>query len=1019
MGAVSNAATLTIVKRSVPPPIIQVMVPTGPLFSQDTIVIEGSASFSKCVLYRGDMAFVWTVATTPLFSAASIIPTINSTSAKLTIAAGTLSPGTTYHIRLVAALAGAGESAEVRTLVIEQSPLVAKIAGGKARLASLASKFLVDAAASFDPDLCKPAIKGEMQKPCADPSLQYAWSCTVPSTEGACRRVADDVALTFGNAATQSIDLPLLPDTLTSIVVTVTVFKNTRSASSSITIELTKAPVLQVSINLLKTSPERLLLQSVVVSSSSYACKWNISGQNIPVDANYQVAPYNDLEFVRTGWEASTLSLLLESAAGSLILLPGTTYTVALACKSADSIHGQASHSWRIPVPPWGGTCGVSSNAVIALTETLTVSCSTWSAEELPIRYSFGIGLIVPGAVKSTDIRYTVLGFASVGAFKLPEGNYTSMSRVCDSANTCTSSASANFTVKAAVLKPRQSEEDAVTSSINDMASLAQSGSLLTASDSIIAIISEGASNRRLLASTSAYRIRVKRLLMNRLAQGSVGAEMSTESASRVLSSVRKLSSNPQDVDPQASSNMVSLLESGSANILADQLRGGGFATVLSVCENAISTANIVLSQSSRDDVFAAVKNSLQNALDIFVRSMTSDEVPFVSRYQYVGIIMARQPPKAVTYSYTLFYGTNITYNHGIVTQSATSRRQQAPGDGVGVYVVYFSQPWQIGNSTSSKSQAIGVYLVKGGILPLPLPSPKALHQSTKCSSPGCLVMWLRVPVPPSIVLTTENNTQGTMAYFLSGIRCRHWQGYMWSETGCVSSQITYASESKMVLVQCTCDMDGFLYVDWIIPPSPELRYLKYVLKKGHKCLTFSLIYLVVTGAALALVVAVIFSLSASQFAMPGQAVRSHGKMTYPERSILLWTKDVRARAVELKWVNSLRPSVRDTIKGLTDLLLEEPLVKADFGVVSINLNGNAFWKVEKDVLGDDILKSPTSVGARKVSDRVGQQSYRRSASFFALSRNENVAKFLTAVQANKSKDEIKEMRPALRRAKR
>jgi hypothetical protein len=74
-----------------------------------------------------------------------------------------------------------------------------------------------------------------------------------------------------------------------------------------------------------------------------------------------------------------------------------------------------------------------------------------------------------------------------VASFKLPEGKYTSVVRVYDADETWSLSQPERFVVKQMVLATCQTEEDAVASSINDMASLAQSASLMTASDSIIA----------------------------------------------------------------------------------------------------------------------------------------------------------------------------------------------------------------------------------------------------------------------------------------------------------------------------------------------------------------------------------------------------------------------------------------------------------------------------------------------------------------------------------------------------
>jgi hypothetical protein len=135
LGGVSNTAIHNVVKRRIPPPIISIMIPAGPMYSQDTLVIQGSAIFSDCVLSKSALALKWAISNSSAFHDGSLVPGLNATTGKLMVPAGSLHPGMTYYVRLQATLPGAGQSSEVRTLVIEQSPLVAKIEGGDFRMA--------------------------------------------------------------------------------------------------------------------------------------------------------------------------------------------------------------------------------------------------------------------------------------------------------------------------------------------------------------------------------------------------------------------------------------------------------------------------------------------------------------------------------------------------------------------------------------------------------------------------------------------------------------------------------------------------------------------------------------------------------------------------------------------------------------------------------------------------------------------------------------------------------------------
>ncbi len=296
-------------------------------------------------------------------------------------------------------LPGTVSSTETRTLAVERSPLVASISAGAAIIASWRNPVILDASRSMDPDFCKPGIPGELQMPCEDPGLRFVWTCMVPSTGSVCRRVADDRILTLGDGSRVAVDVPMMSRgefNKTDVVrVSVAVIKGSRSAHASITINLTEEPVMQTAIRVLKASPHRVLLRATPAEPST--CKWAIVGGNIPRDISYKSAPYSDAEFISTGWESLTLSVLPRAPVAATVIFPGNTYTIRLTCTTPTGLRGVASYTLRIGVPPWGGTCNVSPASVHAF-QPVTVTCITWSAEELPMQYAFGTGLRqVPG----------------------------------------------------------------------------------------------------------------------------------------------------------------------------------------------------------------------------------------------------------------------------------------------------------------------------------------------------------------------------------------------------------------------------------------------------------------------------------------------------------------------------------------------------------------------------------------------------------------------------------------------
>ncbi len=956
LGGVSNAATLSIVKRVVPPPLLFVLMPSAPLYNQDTIVIEGSASFSKCVLSKLPLNFEWAVSTSASF--ASTVPELTSSSAKLTIPPGTLAPGTTYYVRLVATLPGAGQAEEVRTLIIQQSPLVAKISGGDSMLASLTVPVTVDASQSFDPDLCEPAQKGELQEACPDASLKFSWSCT--TMDGAfCRRAADDALFELSDQATANVDLPLLRDTLTSIVISVIVSKGSRSSSSSVRIQLTKERVLRVSIEVLKASSDRLVLRNPESASSDGGgakCAWSLAGGDLPASVDKRLASYySDVEFVSTGWEASTFSMLLQSYSASQVLTPGATYSLTLSCTSAQGVSGRATYSWRVRVPPWGGACRVTSPKVaVALVDLVTITCSSWSGEVLPISYSFGMGRWAPGASYAPEMSFSISGMASVGSFKLPEGNYTAIVRVCDASDTCSSSSPENVTVVAVVPAPGKTEESTVASCVNDMASLAQSSSLLTASDSIVASMNADTcsasgtcspARRRLLASSAAYRMRVRRLLMTKMAGGSVAAEMST-SAPRALKSVKKLSGSPQEVRPEAGDAMLSMLMSGSANMFADQLRnGGGLANIVELCHSTFLAADYMVNVAARDRLLLGTKESMQNVASVYVSSMTSDEQVYIVTQPTAGLLLKRQNRQATSFTSPHFYGSVVEYAHGMVQSvEATSRRQQA-ADGPGIYVTYFARVWQPRNTTLDMSGVIGVSMVtSAGAIAPPLPPASELHASRKCATPGCVRIWLQFKVPPE-TLSAENSTREHMAYFLRGVQCMHWGRDSWELDKCtLPGNISYnaANNSNFVSILCECVEDGFVYADWRRPPSPPHYTLVVTYHVGHSCLWQAIAFIAAMGCFAAILAAVVYRVSARYALMWGvryfsilDTVKAHA-----------WLEDTPVRALEHLWINML--GFEDTKKAVGGEGVDMQKLEADMKGLFGNMDHESFWRGRK-----------------------------------------------------------------------
>jgi hypothetical protein len=569
------------------------------------------------------------------------------------------------------------------------------------------------------------------------------------------------------------------------------------------------------------------------------------------------------------------------------------------------NIHTRALHR--------GGTCTLSPKSGVALSSTFTVACTTWSAEELPIRYSFGVGLMPPGSLSAPEIWYSVAGFASVGTFKLPEGNYTSAVRVYDAADSWSMSEKENFVVTQIVPKAGKSAESALLLSIQDMSSLGQSSNLLAASDSIMTTLDaetpggRGAGGgRRLLASSQAYRLRVRRLLIKTLSKGSVAAEMSPESTKRTLASVNKLSSRPADVNPSALEDLSSLLVSGSANTLSDQVRTGGLQSVMSLSHNIIMSAELVLSGGARHSVVLSVKDSLQNVLDTFARSMTSDEAPLEIALSTSAIAVARDRADSTVYLSPDLQGASVIYEYGQASASqASSRRQtQSQKSGAGLAVVYFSTPWHPISSSLGMSCVIGVHVIVGAILPVPLPQPLILHKTRPCPTPGCFKAYVTMKIPPEVPLSRQNRTERDFVDFLRGLVCVSWQQGAWLSKDCTFVNATYIPANNSARILCACNSNGFVHAAWVpLPPYPLVTNT-LTLRRGKCHGTIPLLYVCVLGGILALLSCIWFVL----------IVRFRFYRKYPRirsTKMVIWAQDKRVIKMQRLWADNLHPELR------------------------------------------------------------------------------------------------------------
>ena len=379
LGAKSTPWTIILTARQSPPPLVSITVSSPPYTKSRSINLMASAQLSACAPPGADaqLTFKWVVSKGSLAlpeASASIV----ATGSQLFIPSGQLEAGQDYNFRCMV-VDGTGSTAIAsKILTIEAAPLVALIDGGERKLWDKSPDVRFDASPSYDPDQCKEedATNGV----CTSSGLSFAWDC-ITSSGNKCRNTVTSALVQFPALSYISVDLSAMNlDGETHVELTVSVRSRNRVSQAVSRVSLTVAEVVEVSMTQTKYTATRVAFQGSVTEGAV----WSITGGAVTSEGIAALPA----SAVPTGWGSVDLLFDLTSPELSAMLTGGSSYTVTL---SAGANGGSSSISFKIALPPSGGACSASPSVGTELTDQFTLACSGWSAEDLPISYSFGV----------------------------------------------------------------------------------------------------------------------------------------------------------------------------------------------------------------------------------------------------------------------------------------------------------------------------------------------------------------------------------------------------------------------------------------------------------------------------------------------------------------------------------------------------------------------------------------------------------------------------------------------------
>lgn len=744
-----------------------------------------------------------------------------------------------YHLRCIVMDANGGVSKAEMLVPVEAAELVAVIAGGDRKIFRDSSDVtLLDGTRSNDPDQCPEELVNAGT--CASVGLRYAWGCVLGEGQR-CRLRAGGFWDGGSGSAAEVLVGNVQTDGYETVRFTLTVSDDDgRRSSSSIIITLSEAVIDFVSVELVAHTANYVSFKGAS-NSGSASIRWNVVGPGVSkavqtvvplgqlssggsVDSD-QLADPIPAQQVPAGWTG--LEFVLDLTVQPSGLTPGARYIVSLDSSGG----GSSSISFRIPLPPSGGSCGVSPLVGNALITEFTMSCSGWTAEELPLSYSFSVGRqgmpasSTPAASRSTFGVY------------LAKGTYDTFGNVFDSMGTHVASPAVSIFVNDTVVAPtsgvgtvEDSEVQAMDNVMERMAQLGQDSQLLQVAGSIITGLSGDTAARRdgyhhvgRRASSPAYRSRVRATVASRMHSAFNNTFLTSAKAQSLASSVSTLTNVPQELSPDAIMLSAEMLESSAQALDQEAVRGISLSECLTAANDLVTIIDNVYDTYMRTRLLNRIMGTVMSVSSMRIRTMLATEKPSCHKRSSIGMSMQ------------------------LVATGGASQQQCNDGSDVPPLAINFTQ----GNASSSRrrqqSQATGLYgavslhfgAMWGGLQhQVRSNSVEGLHMYTHSglapmeACRGCVLAEHTLNL--SSASTPLNDSSISHISKKEGVKClmlplqsgeNDGVGADWKKSNCTVAAVAVDVNAGIARITCACDEPGLIMVGFTHPPTPNYTF--------------------------------------------------------------------------------------------------------------------------------------------------------------------------------------------------
>ena len=775
-GIWSPTVTHLLLISASPVPIVTINLPSPPYERSADIYLESSAIFSRCSTGSTSLQFQWTISTDQIkVNNTGANAVIQSTDPVLFIPAYTLGSGQSYKISLSVGMGGQLAVTALKQMTIQREKVIARVAGGNPYVQE-GSTVNLDASQSVDPNRCpNPSLAGACD---STRFLDFVWGCFIGDSQP-CRFKNGSLAI-FQRAAKINMNLSLLNiPTRSNIKFTITVSNSDTSDQQSVYVGLSPYPVAKVQISLVYLTASRVAYYGTA-EGLIQALNWSITSSSGSSDAALDTS--DPTTFI-TGTSGQQLVVRLDTPAASVLFRPGATYRVTLNVISSAG-HGMSWLALSIPLPPTGGVCSVSPLKGSSISTDFAVACKDWQGSFMPLVYSFSVRLASVIDPMDTSVTWSPPSSSEQFTTYLPDGNFSLAAMIIDAQGFFTVVSPALIQVRSVDNRPP--DVQAVSSLFSKFNLQAQTTQVLMLVDSLASNINSApgacasSACRRLLGSSSAYRIALRRLLLRALS-GSLSSRVSSRTAPTLLKSVKRAASVPSELDLdsiQLAQNQFSSFQQLDLRVL----QSGAIVDVIKLSRNLIRSAVPIM---ETDPLAAFNVQMIHSILQLSLK-------------YWLGMVPGENPLEVKLKELSLSVVQTFTTGSTVVIYSSddltnTSRRAAvSTAVDVGGGIVRLSPSLASDSSAATgvlPSEVVGVS-VWGSLL------------SSKSD-----VAWI---CPDSSMYCVRLGFVFAGDFQDYNISCLRWSGSSWINASCTAQAEDIGTEGGQAFaVNCSCGTDG------------------------------------------------------------------------------------------------------------------------------------------------------------------------------------------------------------------